>query len=61
MTRNKDGNTFRGRVNKESVKRLALYALICTFYNTVINFIVLGFRLGFGVSISIILQSIVIN
>ena len=49
MTRNKDGNTFRGRVNKESVKRLALYALICTFYNTVINFIVLGFRLGFGV------------
>ena len=35
--------------------------LYCTFYNTVINFFVLGLRLGFGVSISIILQSIVID
>lgn len=61
MTRNKDGNTFKGRLNKESVRRLVLYALICTFYNTVINFVVLGFRLGFGVSVSIILQSIVID
>jgi len=61
MTRNKNRNIFKDRLNKESVKRLALYAIICTFYNTVINFFVLGLRLGFGVSISIILQSIVID
>lgn len=51
MARNKGEDIFKGGLNKEFVERLFLYALICTIYNIVINFIVIAFRHEFQVSV----------
>ena len=61
MARNKGEDIFKGGLNKEFVERLFLYALICTIYNIVINFIVIAFRYGFQVSVDILLGTFIIQ